>query len=192
MDSLTELRQFFSWAHAPISVETQRARLAEILASQDTASEISFLVYEREDGPLVGSISLIRQRILNPQGAELGYWIRSSEAGRGLTTLAARCLCVVAFDYCACTRMQCFYDEENIGSQRVAEKTGFQVEARLRKFGVVATAETRRQGDITTDYTILSALFPEDLGNFPWYENIQKHLRVFNGKGDPARPSIPG
>ena len=188
-ESLTELRQFFAWAHKPMTVEDHRIRLEELFGKDSESGEVLYLVRDVEEGPILGSISYIRQRVLNPYAAELGYWIRSSSTGCGLGTLAARCLCVVALDYCACTRMQCIYDEKNLASQRVAEKSGFQQEALLKRYGVVATPETRQKGDITSENSVMSALFPEDLGRFSWYEGIQENLRVFDSEGNRARPN---
>ena len=188
-ESLTELRQFFAWAHEPMTVEDHRIRLEELFGKDSESGEVLYLLRTSEEGPILGSISYIRKRVLNPYAAELGYWIRSSSTGCGLATLSAQCLSVVALDYCACTRVQCIYDEKNHASQRVAEKSGFQQEAVLKRFGVVATPETRQNGDITSENSVMSALFPEDLGRFSWYEGVQKNLRVFDSEGNRARPN---
>jgi ribosomal-protein-serine acetyltransferase len=191
-DSLPEFRQFFSWAFLPSSAEQQAERLKLSIDNLDKRGEISFHLFESEDGPLIGSISFVRQRVINPKAVELGYWIRTCAAGRGLATLATRCLCVVAFDYLGCTRIQCFFDENNIASKRVCEKVGFQYEARLRNFGSEPTVELRAQGDLSTGHHILNVLFPEDRASLSWYPEIAQKLEVFDESGNPAAPEYSG
>jgi len=189
-ESLPELREFMSWAHRGNSLEIQRDRLKETEAQRDSGGEICFHIFEKEGGPFLGSIGLIRARVINPLGLELGYWTRTSAAGRGLMTLAARCLYVLAFDYFGCERLQCFFDVNNKASERVSQKTGFTEEARLRNFGPLATPETMAQGDRSGPIMVLAAGFPEDRAEMDWYSAIAKNLEVLDEGGEIALPEF--
>jgi RimJ/RimL family protein N-acetyltransferase len=74
--------------------------------------------------------------------AELGYWIRSDLAGRGLTTEAASAIVAFGFDVVGLHRIELHAAPGNAGSIRVAEKLGFQFEGLARHAGF---AESRWQ-----------------------------------------------
>lgn len=56
---------------------------------------------------------------------EIGYWISSEHAGRGLTTKATKRLIEFGFNECGLDEICLRADVDNIGSNRVAEKSGF-------------------------------------------------------------------
>ena len=132
---------------------------------------------------LVGCIGLMGARVLNPLGLELGYWTRSSAAGRGLMTLGAKCAVVLAFECMGFERVQCGFNENNVASQRVCEKVGFKEEARLRFFEQQPTDELRAQGYRLGPRTVMSALFRDDRPNLPWYPATAGALSAMDAQG---------
>lgn len=82
------------------------------------------------DGRVVGGIGLG----LSSSGyrASIGYWIAVPARGRGICTRALRLLSRHAFEQLEQPSVQLFTDPENVASQRVAEKVGFQREGILR------------------------------------------------------------
>ena len=86
-----------------------------------------FAITER--GEVVGSIGL---RIGRHDTGHIGYWCAPDARGRGVTTRALRRLCRYALDELRLERLDLITDVENLASQRVAEKVGFQREGVLR------------------------------------------------------------
>jgi RimJ/RimL family protein N-acetyltransferase len=82
-----------------------------------------------EQGQVVGAIAL---RVTAAGNGRIGYWCVSRARGRGLMTRALRRLCRHALDELAFERLELVTDPDNLASQRVAEKAGFQREGVLR------------------------------------------------------------
>jgi RimJ/RimL family protein N-acetyltransferase len=85
-----------------------------------------------EDGNrMVGGCGL---NALNPghRFANLGYWIRTSAAGRGYAARAVRALAAWAFANTQLERLEIVAAVGNIRSQRAAEKAGAHREGILR------------------------------------------------------------
>jgi len=82
-----------------------------------------------EGETIVGSVGLHPGK---HETGGIGYWCAAEARGRGLTTRAARRLCRYALDELGFERLQLTTDIENLASQRVAEKVGFQREGVLR------------------------------------------------------------
>jgi RimJ/RimL family protein N-acetyltransferase len=62
----------------------------------------------------------------------IGYWIAPAERGHGLCTRALRLLSKHALEVLHLQRLDLITDPDNVASQRVAEKVGFQREGVLR------------------------------------------------------------
>jgi len=67
----------------------------------------------------------------------LGYWIRSDLAGQGLATEAGAAVVSFAFDQLGLHRLELTVAVDNVASQRVAEKIGFQREGTKRQAYIV-------------------------------------------------------
>ncbi|MGA9761879.1 MAG: GNAT family N-acetyltransferase [Gaiellaceae bacterium] len=87
-----------------------------------------FAIEER--GSLVGSIGIV----VNGQTrtGHIGYWCVRSARGRGVMSGALRLLCRYALDDLKLERLELITDPDNLASQRVAAKAGFQHEGVLR------------------------------------------------------------
>ena len=73
---------------------------------------------------LVGSIDLHFIDSRNKK-AEIGYWIHSSQAKKGITTKSVKKVCQIAFEEMGLNKLTIVADTENIGSNAVAIKSGF-------------------------------------------------------------------
>lgn len=70
--------------------------------------------------------------------AELGYVLGSKYWGKGIATQVVKQVAEIAFvDLPHLERLEALVDVENVGSQRVLEKAGFQREGVLRKYLVL-------------------------------------------------------
>ena len=82
-----------------------------------------------EDGRVVGAMAL---RTTERGTGRIGYWCVSDERGRGIATRALRRLCRHALEELGFERLELLADPDNVASQRVAAKAGFQREGVLR------------------------------------------------------------
>jgi RimJ/RimL family protein N-acetyltransferase len=94
-------------------------------------SAAPFAIVEVATGSIVGGVGFhwIAKEVAV---GEVGYWLRRTARGRGLTARAVRLVSAWAFVALACARVQLRADEQNVASQRVAEKVGFRREGVLR------------------------------------------------------------
>jgi ribosomal-protein-serine acetyltransferase len=136
-ESWPELRAALPWASSPDPQtwqDTQR-RLREQAAIWDKGAEVgeehSFHLFEKESGRLVGAMGL---RPVDPivPSFEIGYWTRTSAAGRGYMSEAVRALAKSALDDLGARRVQILCATNNPASARVALKAGFVQEGILR------------------------------------------------------------
>ena len=88
-----------------------------------------FAITDAETGALIGSIDM---RITRLGAGHIGYWMAPQARGRGRTTAALRALSRWAIEELGLGRVELATDLDNIASQRVAEKAGFQREGVLR------------------------------------------------------------
>lgn len=109
------------WARSPSregSLElTQRD---ERLWAEDRV--FHFAVVEKDSGMVLGVAGINRE---GTNAGGLHYWIRTSHAGRGLTTEAGHALITWARDELHLPRLNLWAGSENHASRRVAEKLGF-------------------------------------------------------------------
>ena len=127
--SLEELQPWLAWAvdASPGSVRgfTERAEQEWDL---ETGWQFTIVL---DDEP-AGAIGLSRYMPLW-RNADLGYWLRSDLAGRGLMTEAASAVVEFAFSDLGLHRVALSAATDNGASARVAEKIGFKREGLLRE-----------------------------------------------------------
>ena len=114
-------------------------------------SERAFAICDAVTGDLIGGIGA---RLHEEGVVEVGYWVRADRRGEGVAPKALRLLSHWAIEELGADRIQLITDPANVGSQRVAEKVGFQREGTLRSF--VLIKGTRRDA-------VMYSLLPEDV-----------------------------
>lgn len=125
--SLDELRPWMTWA-LDASAESIRSYTVDAARAWIEGGDYSYVVLV--EGRPAGSIGLNRVVPLHRRG-ELGYWLSSELAGRGLTTEAAGAVVEAAFT-AGWRRIELRAAPDNVGSVRVAEKLGFRREGIAR------------------------------------------------------------
>ncbi|HYG15426.1 MAG TPA: GNAT family protein [Bacteroidia bacterium] len=85
------------------------------------------------NGEAVGGIGLHPQNDIQRTNAELGYWLAEPYWGRGIITRAIPQMVEFGFNTFEITRIFARPFGTNMASQRVLEKTGFNLEARFEK-----------------------------------------------------------
>ncbi|MBL7764808.1 MAG: GNAT family N-acetyltransferase [Chitinophagaceae bacterium] len=83
------------------------------------------------EGEAVGGIGIHPQQDIYRKNAELGYWLGKDYWGKGIITEAIRLMLPYAFQHWDIERIYARPYGRNLGSQKVLEKNGFTLEARL-------------------------------------------------------------
>ena len=134
LETLEPLRRFMAWAATPPSLEDSEVYVRGAAATFLTRANLPFLMIRRGTQEVVGQATLPRMDWTVPR-FEIGYWVRQSSEGQGYVSEAVRALTAFAFDTLAAKRVEIRCSHRNVRSQRVAERCGFALEARLRDFG---------------------------------------------------------
>lgn len=107
-----------------------------IIAMQNSDPNETFPFAITLDDKAIGSICVFRQENIHRQTAELGYYIAEPYWGRGYVTQAVRLACSYVFAHSDILRIYAEPFAHNLGSCRVLEKVGFQLEGTLRQNAV--------------------------------------------------------
>jgi RimJ/RimL family protein N-acetyltransferase len=145
-----EIARWLAFVPDPYTEEDARFYVNDCLAAGDDRKP--FAITDAESGRVIGSIDM---RINRMATGHIGYWLAADARGRGLTTAALRALSRWGIEELGLGRVELVTDPDNIASQRVAEKAGFQREGVLRAM-LVNRDGSRRDG-------VMFSLLPEDL-----------------------------
>jgi RimJ/RimL family protein N-acetyltransferase len=129
-ESLTEIQPWMPWCHPGYSIEESRSWLETQVAEFENRTTFEFAIVSA-DGHYLGACGLNQIDTANRR-ANLGYWVRSSSAGRGVATVAVRQLRDWAFRNTDLVRLEIVVAVGNVASHRVAEKAGAVPEGTLR------------------------------------------------------------
>ncbi|HWA18481.1 MAG TPA: GNAT family protein [Devosia sp.] len=111
--------------------EAVRGRTAQI-AFMNEGDKILLAVERRDDGRLIGEVSLIWRSAADRQG-EIGYILNPEAQGQGFATEAGHALLQFAFEGAELHRVYARCDARNVASWRVMERLGMRREAYFRE-----------------------------------------------------------
>jgi RimJ/RimL family protein N-acetyltransferase len=131
IESLAELRPWMPWAREAPGVEDTEANTRRAIAKTLAREDIRIHLHLKSDGTFVGGSGLHRIDWSVPK-FEIGYWCRTSLAGRGYVTEATVAIARFALERLGALRVEIRCDERNARSRRVAERAGFTQEGILR------------------------------------------------------------
>jgi ribosomal-protein-serine acetyltransferase len=112
-------------------VGTWQDWLTELDKGWENDQQYFFQVVEVSTNQVVGGVFL-NQVVRSHQMANLGYWVRTSQIGKGIATEAAKQAARYGFERLSFQRIEIVVEVGNLPSLRVAEKTGAVREGRLR------------------------------------------------------------
>jgi RimJ/RimL family protein N-acetyltransferase len=130
--SLPELTRWLSWAHEGYQKEETIAFLGSLEEFSETTGSCGFGIFDKVTGEFLGSIGLYRIDRIHRE-CSMGYWIKTSAAGRGIMSEAARNVCEFALTDFGMQRVEIVVAVTNLPSRRVAEKIGAKSEGVARK-----------------------------------------------------------
>ncbi|MGD2051605.1 MAG: GNAT family protein [Acidimicrobiia bacterium] len=130
--SLPELARWLPWANVHYTKAVSQQFVRDSIAAWAEGRAYDFAI-RRPDVPNrhLGNVSVWYTSKPNRVG-EIGYWVRSDEAGRGICTEATAHVLAVAFEELRLHRVTMRIAVGNRASERVAEKLGFLLEGTLR------------------------------------------------------------
>jgi RimJ/RimL family protein N-acetyltransferase len=130
--SLDHLLPWMPWAREePQSLERRIDLLRSFRGRFDAGDDFVYGIFSPAEDAVLGGTGLHTR--VGEEALEIGYWIRSSAAGRGLATEASAALTRTAFEHTGVDRVEIHVEPENARSLRVPEKLGFVREATLRR-----------------------------------------------------------
>jgi RimJ/RimL family protein N-acetyltransferase len=107
----------------------------EAIEQVNTSENVfSSAIVDAECNQLVGNLALVLEE-KNQTSGEVMYWLSPAGRGRGIASQAVELLCRWAFDELGLTRVTLQTHVENLRSQRVAERVGFQRMASSEQVG---------------------------------------------------------
>jgi RimJ/RimL family protein N-acetyltransferase len=122
--SLQELRPWIPWAREePSELEVLEARLAAYERDFYSGANALYAILDADGLDVLGGVGLYRR--VGPGALEIGYWIRSDLAGRGLATEAAAALTRAGLALHGIQRIEIRCDPENAASAAVPRKLGY-------------------------------------------------------------------
>ncbi|MGV3524032.1 MAG: GNAT family N-acetyltransferase [Candidatus Sericytochromatia bacterium] len=145
VESLAELRAnlwFLPWVAEEQTLQSAEVRCRKAQGQFLLRQDLAYLAFERTSGRLVASAGLHRTDWTFPK-TEVGYWVRSSEVGKGYATEAVNALTHWALFELAAKRVELVTDERNAGSRAVALRCGYHLEGILHHTSKTPDGELR-------------------------------------------------
>ena len=121
-ESVDEVFPWLPWCHACYSRQEADNGIGSRKELFDQGAEYSFAIVDSGDR-ILGGCDLNQINDIH-RIANLGYWVRTSETGRGIATTAVQQLATFAFAETDLVRLEIVCVVGNDKSQRVAEKAG--------------------------------------------------------------------
>jgi RimJ/RimL family protein N-acetyltransferase len=128
---LDPLLQRFMQIPSPYRLEDAASHVEQAyIAGWDDGRRAEFVAEDAATTTRLGRVGL---RLGEPGTAEVGYWVDPQARNRGVATAAVRAVCQWAVTTGEIEIIEWRCEEGNVASRRVAQKAGFQIEAKLRK-----------------------------------------------------------
>ena len=123
-----------SWPADDLTRSAYRRRLAAYANDMDRGVAYPFLIFRREDGVLLGGITLSNIRRGVAQMGSIGYWMGEAHARRGYTVDAVRTVTEFCFDRLRLHRVEAACIPSNDASRGVLRKAGFVQEGQAQAY----------------------------------------------------------
>lgn len=131
-ESIAEVSPWLPWCHAGYTIEETTAFVMARDEAWRNDEAYGFGVFDAGTKDYLGGVGLNFVNRIH-QCANLGYWVRSSQTGRGVASRATRLAARFALEQLGFQRIEILAAVANHASQRVAEKAGAIREGILRK-----------------------------------------------------------
>lgn len=130
-ESLDELRSWMPWAQQMPTIEESEENVRWARLKFMERKDLRLHLFSKETGGFIGGSGLHRID-WESRKFEIGYWIRTSQSGKGLMTEAVQRITHFAIESLLANRIEIRCDSMNARSARLAERLGFTLEGILR------------------------------------------------------------
>lgn len=131
-ESYEEHSKYLTWVEPNPSLETVTHNIEQAIHNfENDVSEYRFFILRNSDTRLVGTVGLLIKNLQIPY-LEIGYWVRSSESGKGYIGKAIEMLEDYAVKNLEVRRLEIRMAESNSRSRRIAERAGYALEAKIQ------------------------------------------------------------
>ena len=124
--------RYYAWTERTPEEVRQFVQMFLDQQQQDPRLKFQLAVVLKSTGQLIGSCG-IRMRLPDAYEADIGYELNPQHWGQGYATEAARAIVQFGFTELGFHRIWSWCIADNVGSARVLEKLGMQLEGRLRE-----------------------------------------------------------
>jgi len=121
-ESITDVFPWLPWCHPGYKISEAREWISMQIESFAKGRQYHFVIAS-EAHKFLGACGLSQLDSIN-RSANLGYWVRTSAAGQGVASTAARSVVEWAFSSTEIERIEIVAALKNKQSQTVAERTG--------------------------------------------------------------------
>lgn len=129
-ESVEDVFPWLPWCHPAYSMGEAIEWIGSRAPLASRGLDYSFAIVG-PDGRFLGGCGINQINSVHRFG-NLGYWVRTSESGRGIASAAARQVADFAFDRTELERLEIVCAVGNVRSQRAAERAGARREGILR------------------------------------------------------------
>lgn len=134
-----ESREFLTpweptWPYDALTRRAFRRRVKAYGQELRQGSSFSFLIFRRDDGVLLGGVTLSNLRRGVAQSASLGYWIGRPHARQGYMSEALSLVLTYAFEQLGLHRVEAACLPHNAASKNLLLKMGFAQEGYARQY----------------------------------------------------------
>ncbi|MFP1642836.1 GNAT family N-acetyltransferase [Pontitalea aquivivens] len=117
-----------SWSHDHLGRKAFANRVYWAARAESSGTALPLFLIRRQDGAVLGAITLDNIRRGPAQAGTLGYWIGARHARQGFMREAIRAVVHHAFSVLDLSRIEAACLPENAASRGVLEKSGFKYE----------------------------------------------------------------
>jgi RimJ/RimL family protein N-acetyltransferase len=147
VSSYEHLKATMPWADAEQTVHQAEHLVRAMRARWLLREDFAIALWNADETRVLGGSGLhLREGPLHTGQAEIGMWIRASEAGAGLGTRVLKAVVDWAFTAWPFERLSWKCNATNVASQRVAQKAGFTFEGVIRGEYDAVNPAVRREG----------------------------------------------
>ncbi len=136
IESLSELHPWLDWATPAYDKSATLRLLEHFQQAWENSTAFQFVITGLPDGEYLGSCGIDGIDHKN-ETCNLGYWVRTGRAGKGIASRAVRLAARFAFQSLKLKRAEILAAAGNIASQRTAQKAGAHFEQLMKGHLVV-------------------------------------------------------
>ena len=132
VESHEELREWLPWAQKIPTLQESEITVREFMANWILRKDLVMFIFEKDTMKFLGGTGLHRIDWMIPR-FEIGFWMRTSQAGKGYITESTNALLRFSFDWLKAARVEIRCSSKNHKSESVMKRLNLEFEGTLKK-----------------------------------------------------------